>query len=63
MYFNPLKYRYSSRRNVVYAKKGMVGTSHPLAAQVGLEVMKKGGNAIDVAIAIATCLTVVEPTS
>lgn len=63
MNFNPLKYQYPSRRNVVYGKKGMVATSHPLAAQVGLEVMKKGGNAIDAAIAAAACLTVVEPTS
>ena len=61
--FDPLKNPYLSTRNTFYAAKGMVATSQPLAAQAGLEVLKKGGNAIDAAIATAACLTVVEPTS
>jgi len=61
--FNSYRYQYPSRRFVVYGYRGMVATSTPTAAQAGLEVLKKGGNAIDAAVAAAAALTVVEPTS
>ena len=60
--FDPLIYRYSSRRNVVYAKKAVACTSVPLGAQIGLDVMKSGGNAVDAAVAMAAAMPLLEPT-
>ena len=61
--FDPRSYAYPSRRNVVYARKTMACTSIPQGAQIGLDVMKAGGNAMDAAVAMAAAMPLLEPTS
>jgi len=49
-------------RSAVMAPSAMAATSHPLATQIALETMRKGGNAIDAAIAANAALGLMEPT-
>ena len=53
---------YASQRLPIFGRN-VVATSHPLAAQAGLRMLQKGGNAIDAAIATAAAMTIVEPVS
>ena len=57
-YANP----YPSTRIPVFARN-VVSTSHPLAAQAGLGILRQGGNAVDAAIATAAVMTLAEPVS
>ena len=61
--FDPAYQRYPSQRYPIYARGGMVNASSPQAAAAGLEILRRGGNAMDAAGAAAAALTVVEPTA
>ena len=56
-------YTFTSRRSPITGRRGMVATTQPLAVAAGLEILAKGGNAADAAIATAAALNVTEPTS
>ena len=59
---NP-NFKYTSRRSVTLGLNGTVATSNPLAANAGLDMLKKGGNAVDAAVCAVSVLNVVEPMS
>jgi gamma-glutamyltranspeptidase/glutathione hydrolase len=59
--YDPAPFR--SGRSVVIAPHGMVATSQPLAAQVGLDILRKGGNATDAAVATSAAMGLMQPMS
>ncbi len=55
--------RMFATRSVVHARHGMVASAHPLATQIGVDVLKRGGTAVDAAIAVNAALGFLEPVS
>ncbi|MCG3222912.1 MAG: gamma-glutamyltransferase, partial [Candidatus Heimdallarchaeota archaeon] len=55
--------QFNSYRSPVYSRNGMVASSQPLASEIGLRILRKGGNAADAAVAVAATLNLTEPTS
>src|SRR6516164_5998031 len=55
--------RFFETRSEVIAQNGMAASAHPLATQIAIDVLKKGGSAVDAAIAANAALGLMQPVS
>jgi gamma-glutamyltranspeptidase/glutathione hydrolase len=62
-YTQKREWKSAAQRSVMMGRRGMAAASHPLAALAGYNILLKGGNAIDAAVAMVSTLSVVEPYS
>ena len=51
-----MSFPFNSRRSAVYSRHGQVACTQPLAAEIGLSILKAGGNAVDAAVAVAAAM-------
>src|SRR5215213_5167087 len=56
-------FAFNSHRSAIHGRGGIVSTSQPLATAAGLEILARGGNAADAAVAAGAALNVTEPSS
>lgn len=62
VFFNPITISaQSTLKPLIESNKGMVVSTHPMASEIGLEILKRGGNAVDAAVAVNFALAVCHP--